>query len=112
MDLNVERKDGVLISCPEGRLDGVNSHEFEEAMRAEIGEEGCSVVLHLENLNYISSAGLRAVLLITKSVTAKGHALALSALPERIMEVFEISGFDKIIPIHPSKDAAITSLSS
>ena len=112
MDLRIERQDSILICNPEGRLDGVNSHEFEESLKAEIGDDGCSVVLNFEDLNYISSAGLRAVLLVAKSVGAKGHKLVLSALPERILEVFEISGFDKIIPIHPSKSEAISAVSS
>ena len=112
MDLGIERDGTVLICNPKGRLDGVNSSEFEELLKAEIGQEGCPVVLNFEGMDYISSAGLRAVLLIAKAVGAKGSSMALAALPERIMEVFEISGFDKILAIHPTKDAAISAVSS
>ena len=70
----------------------------------------CSLILDLENLAYISSAGLRAILLITKSVKAKGANIALCTLPNQIEEVFNISGFDKIIPIYPTRQAAADSL--
>ena len=66
--------------------------------------------MDFEKLVYISSAGLRAILL-TPSPLATGNAkLALCSLSDQIREVFEISGFDKIITIHPSKAEALASL--
>ena len=110
MDLNIEHSGELLISTPSGRLDGTNSRNFEESLKSEIGDSKCSVVLDFKDLNYISSAGLRAILLIAKSVRADNANLALCSLSDNIKEVFEISGFDRIIPIHKSREDAVQSL--
>ena len=110
MDLNIERSGELLISTPSGRLDGTNSRKFEESLKSEISGSKCSVVLDFKDLNYISSAGLRAILLIAKSVRADNTNLALCSLSDNIREVFEISGFDRIIPIHKSREDAVQSL--
>ena len=65
MDLNVEREGNLLFVNLGGRLDGSNSRDFEASLNSEIGDSNCSVILHLGELAYISSAGLRAILLIT-----------------------------------------------
>ena len=59
--------------------------------------------MDLEKLSYISSAGLRALLTIAKNLMGRGAKLALCAMSDQIREVFAISGFDKIIPIHRPK---------
>ncbi len=112
MDLNVDHDGNYLFVSLEGRLDGSNSRDFEASLNAEIGDSDNSVVLDLNGLTYISSAGLRAILLITKSVKSKGASLVLCSLPTQIEEVFKISGFDKIIPIHASKDQAVQAMGS
>ncbi len=111
MEMNVERDGNLLHASLSGRLDGSNSREFEADLIAEAGDDSCSIVLDLEELSYISSAGLRAILLITKGVKAKGGSLVLCSLPNQIEEVFKISGFDKVIPIHPDKETAAQSIS-
>ena len=111
MELNAQRDGDIVSVAVEGRLDSTNASQFEEAVNAEVGGSNCSLILDLENLAYISSAGLRAILLITKAIKVKGANIALCALPNQIEEVFSISGFDKIIPIHPTRQAAVDSLS-
>ena len=110
MDLNIERSGDILVSAPSGRLDGTNSRSFEESLKSEIGESKCSVLLDFTELNYVSSAGLRAILLIAKSVRADNANLALCSLSDNVKEVFEISGFDRIIPIHGTREEAFQAL--
>ena len=110
MELNAQREGDIVSVAVEGRLDSSNASKFEEAVNSEVGDSSLSLILDLENLAYISSAGLRAILLITKAVKAKGANIALCALPSQIEEVFSISGFDKIIPIHPTRQEAVESL--
>ena len=66
--------------------------------------------MDFEKLVYISSAGLRAILLTAKSLGNLNAKLALCSLSDQIREIFEISGFDKIITIHPSKAETNASL--
>ena len=91
-------------------MDRANSRDFEESLKSEIGDRKCSVLLDFKDLNYIGSAGLSAILLIANSVRANNANLALCSLSDNIKEVFEISGFDRIIPIHKSREDAVQSL--
>ena len=110
MDVSTERQDGVLSFRVSGRIDGSNAVEFEEAIRAATEESDRAVIMDFEALLYISSAGLRAILLTAKSLWNRDARFALCSLSGQIREVFEISGFDKIIAIHPSRVEALTSL--
>ena len=76
-------------------------------MNSKIGDSARSVVLDFANLTYISSAGLRAILLIAKSLGAKKGELVLCNLSKRIAEVFSISGFDKILSIYATREEAL-----
>ena len=107
MEIQTERSDGTLIAKAEGRIDGVNARDFEEALKAAIQADDGTVVLDLENLSYISSAGLRVILLIAKTLRKRDSDLMLCSLSDPIREVFEISGFDKIIPVHASREDAL-----
>ena len=111
MELNCLREGDVLCVEVSGRLDSTSASKFEQNVNEEVGDSKCSVVLDLENLAYISSAGLRAILLLTKTANAKGSKLALCTLPPQVEEVLKISGFDKIIPIHESRAQAVSVLS-
>ena len=110
MDVTTERQDGVLSARVDGRIDGSNVAEFEEAIRAVTEEGHRAVIMDFEELTYISSAGLRAILLTAKSLGNQNAKFALCSLSDQIREVFEVSGFDKIIAIHPSKAEALASL--
>lgn len=107
MELKTEQEDGILIVEVEGRIDGSNGREFEDAMGAAIDGIEKAVVLDMTDLSYISSAGLRAVLLLAKTLWKQEAKLLLCSLPGPIKEVIEISGFHKIIPVHDSRAAAL-----
>ena len=110
MDVTTERQDGVLSARVSGRIDGSNVAEFEAAVRAAIEDGDRAVIMDLEKLSYISSAGLRAVLLTAKSLWKRNAKFVLCSLSAQIREVFEISGFDKIITLHASSAEALASL--
>ena len=110
MEIQTERANGALIAKAEGRIDGVNARDFEEALKAAISTDDSTVVMDLEGLSYISSAGLRVILLIAKTLRKRDADLILCSLSDPIREVFEISGFDKIIPVHGSREQALASV--
>ena len=110
MEIDVDRQGNTLIATAGGRIDGVNARDFENALRESIADDDNAVVVDLEGLSYISSAGLRAILLIAKTLSQRGAKFALCALSEPIREVFEISGFDKIVAIHNTRREAVASM--
>lgn len=110
MEMTTERQDGVLSALVGGRIDGSNVVAFEEAIRGALEDSDRALIMDFEKLSYISSAGLRAVLMAAKSLWNRNAKFALCSLSDQIREVFEISGFDKIITIHPSRVEALASL--
>ena len=96
MDITTERQDGILSALVSGRIDGSNVVQFEETVRTAIEDGDRAVMMDLENLSYISSAGLRVVLLIAKNVWARDAKFALCAVSDQIRQVVEVSGFDKM----------------
>ena len=107
MDVRTDRRDGALIAEVEGRIDSATARDFEEMMNAAITEQDEAVIVDLARLSYISSAGLRAILLIAKSLWKRKAAFAVCALDDSIAEVFKIAGFDKIIDVRDSVSEAL-----
>ena len=110
MELTSENTGGAVIVKAVGRVDGANARDFHEGLEASIGADGESMVLDFEGLSYISSAGLRVVLLVAKTLQHNDAKLAVCALSDSIREVFEISGFDKIVPVYADAGEAVSGL--
>jgi anti-sigma B factor antagonist len=66
-----------------------------------------SVVIDFENLDYISSAGLRIILKTTKDLKRTEGNIVLCAMQDYVKEVFEIAGFDSFLPIVPTVEDAL-----
>jgi anti-anti-sigma factor len=65
-----------------------------------------NLVLDLQQVNYVSSGGLVAFQNIAGKATGAGGKLVIAALSKNVAKVFELSGFDKIIPVYPDLAAA------
>ncbi len=111
MNIEIERQDGTLIAKAEGRVDGGNAGDFERSLKDAIEAGDHAVIVDLAGLSYISSAGLRAILMTAKTLSQRDAEFALCSPSKPIKEVFEISGFDKIIAIHATRDAALAAIS-
>ena len=110
MELTSDNTGGAVIVKAVGRVDGANARDFHEGLEASIGADGESMVLDFEGLSYISSAGLRVVLLVAKTLQQQNAKLAVCSLSDSIREVFEISGFDKIVPVYADTGGAVSGL--
>ena len=107
MEIKTERQNSTLIAKVEGRVDSANAREFENALSATITAADTYVIVDFAGLSYISSSGLRVILLIAKNLRSRNAKFALCSLSGPIGEVFKISGFDKIISIYGSQDEAL-----
>lgn len=112
MEITAERENGTVIAKANGRIDSSNSREFHSGLEAVIAKDDTVVVLNFENISYISSAGMRVILLTAKSLQSSGTKFVLCSMNDSIHEVFKISGFDKIIPIHGSQSEALAAVSA
>jgi anti-anti-sigma factor len=64
------------------------------------------IAISFNSIDYISSAGLRVVLMLGKKLSASSGVLVLLSMPEKIFAVFKMSGFDKILKISSSFEEA------
>ena len=110
MKVTSERRDGVLWLCVSGRINILNATQFEEAVANEIEDGDRAVIIDLEKLAYISSAGLYAVLKVAKLMWQRDTAFALCELSDVVHVVFERIGFASIMPIHSTRAEALASL--
>ena len=112
MEIKTEEENGTLVVQVDGRVDGATAPDFENTIKSVISEDNRAVIVNFEGVSYISSAGLRAVLLVAKQLSQTNTKFALYSLGDLTREVFEISGFDRIIQIHGSKDEALAATAS
>ena len=112
MGINAERADGTVIAKADGRIDSSNSRDFHSELEAVVADSDAALVLDFEDVAYISSAGMRVILLTAKSLQKSGTKFVLCSMDDSIREVFKISGFDKIIDIHHSQAEALSAVSA
>ncbi len=106
--LKRKEKDALVISL-KGRLDAVTNPLLEKDLTELMAGGERFLVLNLGDLEYISSAGLRTILAVTKRLKEKQGKLFLASLRSVVREVFDISGFSSIIPVFETVDGAISS---
>ena len=89
-----------------GRLDGVTTPVAETVVMAALAPIR-STVIDLSDMDYISSVGLRLLMLIAKRVSQAGRRLAVCGLQPPVQTIFEISGFDGLMELRPTRADAL-----
>lgn len=107
MNIEVNENKNVKIVSVKGRLDTTNYNEFEVVIEKLFNEGASNVILDLQALVYISSSGLRVILMTLKKTAAKQGKLVLCNMQDGIREIFEISGFTTIFTIESDIDSAL-----
>lgn len=107
MNLTFESTGPVFVVDLFGRLDSANAANVEQDLLGRLAQESGGVVIDFARLDYISSAGLRIVLVVAKRMKQAGRKLVLTGFQPNIRDVFEISGFLNILDVAPSRADAI-----
>ena len=110
MDVEEIPNGGATLFRAKGRVDSSSSAAFEAALLPRIRDGARRVVLDLSGVEYVSSAGLRVMLMAAKAAKAGGGQLALFGLSPTVEEVFQVSGFSKIIPILATEAEALSAV--
>lgn len=110
MPFAIEKSGTALIFQPEGLVNSANAAAFEADLMAQVDKGEHRIVLDLARLDYISSAGLRVVLLLAKKLKQSGGALILCDIQPNVREVFEISGFLSILKVCATRAEAVAAL--
>lgn len=103
-----EKKQGdVLILYLSGRLDNPGSQVLAEAGKKVIESGECNLLIHIENLTYLNSSGLRVFLDVEKKLQAKGGNFAICSPIGMVRRVIELVGFNKLLPIYDSEEEGL-----
>ena len=90
-------ENGTLTMMPEGRIDSTNAAEFEgEIAEALAVNQGLTLVVDAEKLEYISSAGLRVLMKLRKQV---GKALPVVNVSPEVYDIFDMTGFTELLDV-------------
>ena len=109
MDIIEEKQGGINIFKINGRLDSNTSQGFEKKLFQAISDGSKTMVVDFNDLDYISSAGLRVILKATKAIKREDGRIMLCSMQDYVKEVFEIAGFDSFLPIVATMDDALDS---
>jgi anti-anti-sigma factor len=114
MHLDHARFADVVVLSPRGRVDHATAEELRTALaphltRCAAGQD--HVVLDLAGVDYISSAGLRVLMLAAKQARAQGGFLAVAAVQPLVQEILEISKFMLVLRVLPSVRDAVAAAS-
>lgn len=110
MEIAESKRNGVTILAVHGRLDASNADTLEQTLLARIDAANTRFVIDCSRLDYISSAGLRVLLVAAKRLKAEHGTIAVAAPKDAIKEVFEIAGFAAIFPLYATPAAAVAAL--
>lgn len=103
-----EDRGGVTVVTVSGRIDSETAPAFDAELTKAVGNSS-KLVLELKGVEYMSSAGLRAVVKAAQSVEQNGGAVKLASAPELVASVFYTVGLNQRITEYKSVDEAIAS---
>ena len=106
MEFSSEIKENYIIAKPFDKVDATNADDFAESM-LDLFKNCKNVVLDFTNLNYISSAGLRSVLIAAKEAQNIGGSFVLCSMQEHIFEIFKMTGFTEMLKIVSNLEEAV-----
>lgn len=107
MNITEEVKGDVVIIRLDGRLDATSSPQLEAKVNELIEQKQQKLILSLQNVDYLSSAGMRVLLSITKKIKSISGKLMICSLTDDVMDIIKMAGFNQILPISASEEKAI-----
>ena len=110
MEFAQDQMGDVAIVKLAGRLDSSAAQPAEESFTQMLGSGTPHLAIDMSKLEYISSAGLRVLLVVAKKVQQVEGKVVLFGLVPNVREVFSISGFDRIFAIQPGAAAAVAAV--
>ena len=105
----------VVVAAPAGRIDHTNAESLNRALAPVLDRCGVDfrgLVLDLAHVDYISSIGLRVLMLAAKEARAHRCGIAVAALQPMVGEIFEISRFNYLLDVHDTVRDALEALSA
>ena len=107
MDLYEELVNGVTALSVKGRVDSTTAPALGQKLEAVVAAPASRLVVDFRDLEYISSAGFRVLLVVARRAEAAGSKLVLCSLSGKVRQLFDLGGFLDLFAIAASRDEAI-----
>lgn len=107
MRIDVDKHEAAVIVSVDGRIDTVSAQEFQDKVEELLDEGAKMIVLDFEKLQYVSSAGLRSILVAARKAKSRGGAVSCCSLQTMVRKVFDLSGFTSMITVFDSRQQAL-----
>lgn len=107
MEINIKEVNSVSVVEFTGNLDTNTAPEAENQINGLLDSGVSQILVNFDNLNYISSAGLRVLLATAKKMMTSGGSLKICSLNSTVQEVFDISGFSTILSLAANEEEAL-----
>jgi anti-anti-sigma factor len=110
LKVNAEEEGRNQILRLAGRIDAASSAILEKKMANLLNKEKKYIALDFSEIDYLSSAGMRLLLSMTKKIQPQGGGLVLFSVGEDVMEIIKVAGFDKVLKIFSNEEQALEEL--
>ena len=113
MEITNRAHGDAIVVAPTGRVDHATAADFERAVVPLLDPATgprTGLVFDLERVTYVSSVGLRVLMIASKSLRARGARIAVAAMQPVVAEILEICRFGVVVEIFPSVDAALDAM--
>jgi len=100
----------VAVILPAGFINAHTVREFEEALEGQVQQGRYKILLNCKDLNYISSAGLGAIMGLIETVRENDGDILLSNLQENVFAIFDTLGFTQLYRVFPEEDQALAAV--
>ena len=104
--ITIDKKNAVSIVHVAGKIDATTSEDLEDSLMDLLDKGETKIILELENTDYISSAGLRVLVVITKHLYDSGF-FCLCNVSENVSEIIEMAGFNTFMNVYEDLETAL-----
>ena len=108
--MNEIKENGITILAVEGNLDAEGTQAMEQKVVSLLASGETCLLFDFSELDYINSSGLRVLVLAYQRLKKASGRVAICGIKDYIQEVFEVSGYDKIFPLFPSRGDALNGM--
>jgi anti-sigma B factor antagonist len=105
ISINIQSENSIPVVIPQGRIDSTTSTELDSAIRPFLEKERY-LILDLSNCNYLSSAGIRILLVTEKKLLANGGGLYIAGMVTEIFQVIEMAGLHHVFKLFETVSSA------
>ena len=114
MPLSHKTYGAARVLAPKGRLDHDNCEAFQADLRPHAeacAKDGTALVLDMSGLEYVSSAGLRCLMIAARETKGRAGRIVVAAMQPVVAEIFHISRFNLVLEVFPTLREALASVS-